>query len=461
MTSKVVQLPLGAVSELRGHVTSLGPGGLAAAGVGAAVVAALAALEGLEVAGLALLAGGALVVGLYWPVALPALVVLALPAGERAAVLGAQVAPLEAVVGGGALGYVLHHAVRRLRPRLDAAHWAFAVLVVAMALSTLGPVDDSDRGREALLWSALGIVFSAATTYAPRPGPRRLLLGSLVVATAVEAGVALYEYLDRWSDRFSVLGGAIVYPLPEGTLGHPNALAQFLVLSVLTVLALGLGERGAVRHAAVVVAVAGSFALVVTFSRASWIAFVAGCVVYVLERRARVWLLVGGVAAVVAGAALAVLDTGAVGARISSLFSGRLGGLTDFRIELARRAGRIAADHPFTGSGHFEEVGVYAGRPDLATHPHNLFLGLAVFFGIPAAFAFGALVLVALGRSWQRLRVAPERDRLTPVGILAVLVALLVNGLFEYPFWNVSLTVLIVLILALAVTSGARPRPGS
>jgi len=423
------------------------------------VVAALvvvAVVAGVVAAGLALLAVAAFIVALHRPYLLGPIIALLLPARDAAYVLNAQVAPLEAVVGGGALGYLSYLVAGNERFRLCLSDWTFAAFLALIALSTFGPVDDSDRFRELLFWSALAIAFHAVRTHFERPRHRRLLFGALAVATIAEASLALFEYIDRWSDRFFVLGGAIVYPLPQGTLGHPNALAQFLVLAGLTLVALALAERGSLRRFGLLAGVAGSLALLVTFSRASWIAFIAGVSVYLLERRARLpVLLVGAVVASVA-AALALLDKGAIGARIASLLD-VTSGLYDFRLELVGRAARTAAEHPLTGSGHFEETGIYAGREALATHPHNLFLGIAVFFGIPAALAFAGLVLLAFRGAWKRFRAGAGADRLRAAGLLGVLVAFLVNGLFEYPFWNGSLTVLVVLILAMATGSNRLP----
>jgi O-antigen ligase len=404
-----------------------------------------------RVAGLGLLSAVGLVAGLVAPQLLGPLVVLLLPAGDAAHVLGAQVVPLEAVVGGGAIGYLVRVATKREVVRLGLADWTFVALVAFIAVSVLGPVDNSDRIREILFWGALGVVFHTVVAYFHDRLARTLLFFALVVATLVEAGWALFEYVDRWSERSSSLGGAIVFPLPEGTLGHANALGQFLVLAVLGVLALSLGERGTLRWLGFATAAAGSLALVVTFSRASWIAFAAGACVYLLERRTRgPVLFLGGVAALGAFA-LAIVGAGAIGARISSLFSGEGRDLYEFRLELVERAAAIVADHPLTGLGDFEEVGLYVGRPDVATHPHNLFLGLAVFFGIPAALAFGGLVLLALKGAWSAYRAAGPL-RLTALGFVALLVAFLVDGLFEYPFWNPQLSVFVVLALAAAVS---------
>jgi O-antigen ligase len=174
--------------------------------------------------------------------------------------------------------------------------------------------------------------------------------------------------------------------------------------------------------------------------------------VYLLDRRTRLPVLVAGGIAVASAASLALLDAGAIGSRISSLFSADGGSFHTFRLELIERGMRIAAEHPLTGSGHFEETGVVAGLLEVATHPHNLFVGLAVFFGIPAALAFAGLVLLALRAVWRRFRAPADAQQLTGLGFLALLVALLVNGLVEYPFWNTSLTVLVVLVLAVAIT---------
>jgi O-antigen ligase len=420
----------------------------AALATAAAGLVVLAGVSGAAAAGLALLALVAAVLAYGRPYLIAPLVAVLLPAAHQLDVLHAQVSPLEAAVGGAALGYVARLAARREERRFDLVHWTFAAFVIFIGVSTLGPADNSDQLRLLLFWGALGFVFHAVTTHLRSAREVRLLFGGLAAATLVEASLALYEYVDRWSERFWELDGAIVFPLPRATLEHPNGLAQFLVLAAFVVLALALADRRPIRVAGLVVMGVAALALIVTFSRASWIAFAAGSAVYLLDRRSRIPVVIAGGVAVVGSAALALLDAGAIGARVSSIFTAEASGFSDFRIELAERAARAIADHPLTGPGQFVEVGVYAGRPDVATHPHNLFLGLAVFFGIPAALAFAALVLLALRSAWRGYSHQSGSYRLTAVGCLAFLVAMLVNGLFEYPFWNPALAALVVLGLA-------------
>lgn len=424
---------------------------------GGAVVAALGvvALAGEPTAaGLAALGLAAGLVTYLRPLLAGPLVALALPAGHAAEVLGVQVAPLDAVSGGCAAGYLVLAAGTPSLRVMRTPHWLYVALLGCVAVSVLGPADDTPRLRTLVVLAALGVVFHALTTHLDDPRTRRFMLAGLAVATLFEAALGLYEYVDRWSDRFNLRDGAIVYPLPQGTLEHPNALAQFLVLGSLTVAALALSEHDAVRRAGLAVAGVSTLALLVTFSRGSWIALAAGVAVYALDPRLRRGVLVAGATVLGGGAALAVASDGAIAARITSLFDGETSSFSNFRVELAERAVRIAADHPLTGAGAFHEMGVYAGRPTVATHPHDLFLGIAVFFGIPAAVAFAALVLYALRTAWTRAR---ARD-LTALGCLAALVAFLVGGLFEYPFWSPPLTALVVLVLAVAIGVGVGRR---
>ena len=417
----------------------------------------MALTGGLAAAGFALLALVAAYVAFRHPQLVGPLVALLLPAGAYSDVFGVELSALEAVVGGSALGYAARLATGAANRRLVPVQWAFVVFVVCTGLSILGPADTSGQVREVCFWAALCLVFHAVTSeLAARRGSSLLLVG-LAFALLFESAYALYEYVDRWSDRFSLGNGAIVFPLPRGTLDHPNALGQFLVLAGFIAIALALAERGMVRRVGFLAVIGAMLALPVTFSRASWIACAAGAAVFLLDRRARVPVLVGSTIVATIAAALALVLGGAIGERITSLFTAGVSGIANFRLELVDRAVRAIAEHPLTGPGFFEELGVYAGRPDLVTHPHNLFLGIAVFFGIPAAVAFAAVVALAFDTVLRQLRASVERHR-PAVGGLAFLVALLVNGLFEYPFWNGTLATLIVLGIAVAATR-SEPEP--
>lgn len=427
-------------------------------GVLAALLGACAAAwaGGPAAGALTLIALTSLAVAYLAPPFVAPLIVLFLPSGAlNARVVGAQVLPLEAAVGGCALGYSLGIVIRRERPELAPVDWAFVAFVAAVAASTVGPADNSQRARDVLFWGALALVFHAIRRNLTTEADFRRLLVALAAVTLGESAYAIFEYLSRLSESFSRLGGAIVYPQPEGTLLHPNSLGAFLVFSGLLLVALAVGESGWWRRLAILASGAAVLATAVTFSRGAWISLAIGAFAFLLDERARNKLLFVGSGVLAAAFAVALLGLGPLGARISSLASLDSNGLYGFRLELAQRAAHVIARHPLTGVGVFDEYGVYAGRPVEATHPHNLFLGLAVFYGGLAAIAFVIVFACAVDAAWRAARRSVRPGlRTRGAGLLAALGAILVNGFFEYPFWNHSLTLLVVLVLAIAVAAG-------
>jgi O-antigen ligase len=248
-----------------------------------------------------------------------------------------------------------------------------------------------------------------------------------------------------------------VYPQPVGTLENPNSAAPFLVLCMLLIAGRALGESRGRRAVAVAVAVLIGVAALLPYSRGGWIALAVGLIAFsAVQRRAR--YLIATLAALGGLLVAAIVFGGTFGSRITSVASRHFSDLYGFRLTLAERATHLIVHHPLTGTGVFHEVGTYAGRPTLATHPHDLLLGVAVFFGIPAALGFLAVLVLAFRGSLRAsLRGAGAR-RAEGVGAFAALAAVVANGFLEYQFWNQSMAVLIMLALAYAVALG-EPEP--
>ena len=379
-------------------------------------------------------------------------------------VIGSQAPALEAASAGVALGCLPHLISRRSEPiHLGAADGAFAVFFAGVVLSGAGPAPKGAWAHNVVFWGALTIAF-VTSSRALRSGPARLLLlAGVTVTGAVEAIITIVQYAQGASERFSRLGGAIVYPQPVGTLENPNAAAPFLVLCMLLLAGRAPAEPRGRRALVVALAALIGVASFLPYSRGGWIALAAGLVAWsALQRRVRYLI---GTVAVLGGLLLtAIVFGGTFGSRITSLASRRFSDLYGFRWTLAQRAVHHIVDHPLTGTGVFHEIGTYAGRPSLATHPHDLLLGVAVFFGIPAALGFLAVLVLAFRGSIQASLQGSGAVRAEGVGAFAALVALFVNGFLEYQFWNQSLAVLAVLVLAYAVALGrsaTEPSPAS
>jgi hypothetical protein len=383
-----------AISDLVTPV--FGVRGTAAAAVGAVAIAGLAAYDPAS-AGVAALVGAGLLLATIHPVLVAPYLAFALPLGDWHPQFGGVQAPaLEAAAVGAALGCVPRvFGLRGERIRPAAADVAFAALFAGVLLSGAGPAPKSVWAHNVVLWGALTIVFFV-TTRAMRSGTARgLFLCGIAVTGAAEAIVTIVQYVEGSSGRFSRLGGAIVYPQPVGTLDNPNAAAPFLVICMLLLAGRALAERRVRRAVAASAAVVVGVGSLLPYSRGGWISLAAGLLAWsAAQRRARYLIGMIVVLGGLLGAALVV--GGTFGARLSSIGSRHFSSLYGFRLTLAGRAAHIIAHHPLTGAGVFHEVGTYAGRPTLATHPHDLLLGVAVFFGVPAAVAFLGVLLLAL-----------------------------------------------------------------
>jgi hypothetical protein len=364
---------------------------------------------------------------------------------------GTQAPALEAAAFGCALGCAPRLLL--LRSRLANMDWLMVAIFAGIVISGLGPTPRAAWAHNVLFWGSLTVVFVVGRRSFRRLPARRLFAYSIGAAATAEAIVALVQFIQGSSGRFSRLGGAIVYPQPTGTLEHPNALAPYLVMAALLIAGAAFAERGWSRGVLAAIAVFVGVGSILPFSRGGWIALAAALLVWggARQRRNGFLLTAGALGAVLA---ITLLVGGTFGARLSSLASRKFSDLYGFRLELARRAVHIIVHHPLTGTGVFHETGMYAGRPTLATHPHDLPLGLAVFFGIPTALAFAGLFVMAVRSALRAVISGSSSLRAEGAGAVAALTALAVDGVFEYQFWNLALTVLVVTAFAYAAALG-------
>lgn len=236
--------------------------------------------------------------------------------------------------------------------------------------------------------------------------------------------------------------------LPTGrvfsSIGQPNALAAYLVLVIPMAASLLVAGR-AVRAAIAVVLTAMILALVLTQSRAGYLAFVVTLLVLALgmrdELRGRARLLsIGLAAAVCAGLVSVALVPAARTAmgeswrRVASSADSASDASPRFHLDAWNVAVRIAADHPVLGTGQETFPDVFPRYshdvlpPDRASaldayrveSPHNVYLAIAAGAGIPALVAYvGILVgfVAAAARAARRART--RAVKLTLVAMLA------------------------------------------
>ncbi len=201
-------------------------------------------------------------------------------------------------------------------------------------------------------------------------------------------------------------------------------------------------------------------AMILTLSRAGYLAMAALAVVLVLSlqsRRLRVWV-VGGLAL----ASLLVLEVPFVNQRIVTI-----GSSAGLRSSIFGQALRMLSERPILGAGiDGFPIRVAPFRPGTQTielYPHDIWLTTWSEVGL-----LGVIVLAVIffGLLWRGVRALPlTNDLFRPIlwGCVGALVLYLVHGLFDSPYWKNDLSVEFWLLAALEVIAirGARGARGA
>jgi putative inorganic carbon (hco3(-)) transporter len=192
-----------------------------------------------------------------------------------------------------------------------------------------------------------------------------------------------------------------------------------------------------------------------SLSRAGWLALLAVAVILALTVRWR-WVLLGAGAA----AGLALLASG----RGARLFEAVKGDTLSGRIEMWQAALALLRRRPIFGAG-------LAGYPDLirqfwrhydplwALHPHNIVLNFWAETGLLGLLSFAAIVGVAAVLAWRGWRSAdPASWRPVHLGVLLALVAVVVHGLLDVPYFKNDLSLEFWALLGIGLAAASRAR---
>lgn len=221
-------------------------------------------------------------------------------------------------------------------------------------------------------------------------------------------------------------GDGLVRLRPPGSFGNTNAMALMMVLAI----ALTLARGGSGQTICLVVYHLG---LALTLSLAGILTLGAFYLVR-LDGRGELRRWLPGLACAVASGLLLFLWIRPAGATIGGLWN---------RLGIYTVSVKLIQLHPWMGWGRLGVEHAFGAYRDsfpftnslVHTHAHDLYLQIAILVGLPVALLFtGCLTFyVWVTRSWPILS--------------ATLSALMVNGLFDYHFYNpiiLSLTVITI-----------------
>ena len=223
-----------------------------------------------------------------------------------------------------------------------------------------------------------------------------------------------------------------------------NALALFLgpLLAVAGSLALYSEDRK-VRIAAIGFIVIGGAGMLLTFSRGGYLAMAAVAVALALAHRRRIQLL-----GVEAAAAFVLFLAPPIRHRVLLEFQ-NVNGTTFFgragRLELWKATLEMLRQHVVFGaglSGFADRIAPFwnATHPERFIDPHNIVLNFWVETGLLGLLAFAWIMVVAFRQVWRAWHESIGDWRSVELGILLALVAVVVHGLVDVPYFKNDLS---------------------
>ncbi len=377
-----------------------------------------------------------------------------------------SIAASQILLGGAIVALLLCRERLRLPPVWIPLALFMAGTAIAVALSA-DPVAGLPQIRKFYVYLMLPVVYSAVSeirqargvvlTWAVT-GSAGAVWGIVQFLKKVEeahrAGRAFYEYyvgerIKGFMSNWQTLGGEQVILL--------LMLAAFLMFSP-------RARRWPFWLVLAASALVGT-ALLLGYTRGAWLAAAAGGLYLGWFWKRRLLLAVPVVIALVLW-----LNPGAVRTRFESSFEpNQQLDSNQFRIICWRTGWEMIKAHPMTGLGpevvrlRFQDwIPSDIPRPLPAGwygHLHNVYIHYAAERGIPAALALVCALLLMLrdfGRAAARLKPGPSDERFLLHGAFAVVIAVMVGGMFEVNLGDSEVLALFLSVVALGYVARAK-----
>jgi hypothetical protein len=402
----------------------------------------------------ALAAGAVAVVPYWWTVQSPQLSI------PRAALL---LAGFGILIGAGT------------RPRIrlpDLAAVALAVVFIASFDKTLGVP------RGILIETLVGIAFYGIGRLTGTPATTRLILWSLAVAGAIGGLSVMYEFfvtkapLVTDSSRYGWQQDATYIYRPGGLYGSPPGAVVVLAMTTICALPLIGRERSWRRLLALALIAIGVVAIVLTFTRAGWVGFGAGALLYAMlsadaiRRRAKVLL---AVALAIAAGAILVLpsvsgsDLYQKGVNRGGTLQAREGywqlaipliGDTPEHLVIGRGFNALASGQ----GGGLVDSGLMASPQLSISGTHNQYVRTLVEHGVLGFALMLAWLLGACAIAARQARRVQGEARRVSAALAAAVLSFMIASLAGDTFGDAQGLALVAVLAGLGVTYGAAAR---
>jgi putative inorganic carbon (hco3(-)) transporter len=238
-------------------------------------------------------------------------------------------------------------------------------------------------------------------------------------------------------------------------LDHPNTAGYLLAMSIPLALGVIATERGWLVILAVVSLGLQSVGLALTYSRGAWFGSAASILLCgLIAKKYKLVLLV-----IILGLSAAFVIP-SIQVRLLSLANPYQDVAINDRIRFQMDSFAVGLEHPLLGIGYgrgrLKEAlrGMYKGSEnenDPIWHAHNVYIDLFAGTGVLGLAAFLWLLLDCAYKMWREVLQEQEPvRRMIPITILAALVAFVITGFGDVPFYHHETRIYFFTLLALA-----------
>jgi O-antigen ligase len=237
-------------------------------------------------------------------------------------------------------------------------------------------------------------------------------------------------------------------------LDHPNTAGYLFAMSIPLALAVTASSRGWQRVLAVLSLGLQMLGLILTYSRGAWLGSAASilCFGFAVKKQKQMLSLF-------ALGAIVFLFVTPLRGRLLTLMNSQEDLAIKDRIRIMKDSFEIGLEHPVLGIGYgrgrLKETlrDVYKGTVNEKSpiwHAHNVYVELFAETGILGLGAFLWLLLATLHQTWQKAFYEKEATlRVMRFGLLAALIAFVVAGLGDIPFYHHEPRIYFFTLLAL------------
>jgi putative inorganic carbon (HCO3(-)) transporter len=238
------------------------------------------------------------------------------------------------------------------------------------------------------------------------------------------------------------------YPLP-----HPNIAGYLFAMTLPLCLATAVGERGRMRALSLLSGGAQLLALILTYSRGSWLGWCASIVSFgvMLKRWREIWVILTMVG-------LLLTFATPLHQRLFTLVRPQTDFSINDRVQSMEAGLKLGLEHPVLGVGYGRgrlRAGLREQHENAATeythiaHTHNMYVELFAQTGLLGLGTFLWLLCHSLSKTLSAAGRLDGANRVFQLGIAAAWIAFAVTGLGDVPFYHHEIRILFFTLLAL------------